>query len=472
MKKNKIWITIFFIVIIIGFVLLCYYEVNKKVEINVGGEIIVIDRNTNENIDIKSLQSEKELEITKIGDEKVRINNQELNDKIEIDNIEISKSNKIKIEIPYFIFFTKTYYINTLPSDFPEYEVEGKSLYEGDYYLTTYNNLESPYYLFKLDENGEIKYYKKTEQVTFDFKKDIIDGKTIYSYLEVVNNEASYSGVSYCPCKLVIMNENYEKINEISYYNKDGTNTPLENHGGLIIGENHYILSSIEEAELSEDVEVDNGFKNKKFTNNKIEEVIDGKVVWEFETIDYPELFSYFDDKTLYDAEYIDYAHYNSCAIDKSDGNLICSFRNLDALIKINRTNGELMWILGGKGDQFNLTEEQKFAKQHAINILEDGTILLFDNANQTDESRILEFKIDEKNRKITDFKEYKLGMKSTFMGSAQKLDENKDIYTICYGGGPFKNPVLEEKDINSNEVYFSFNLLNSKYLYRVYKIK
>lgn len=471
MKKKKVYYLIMLVLIItVFFITLFIYEKNKETKLIIGNEEIVINSKTEQNIDIKTLQSETALTIKKQGNTKVKINDRYLDEEINLENLNISKKDKIKIEIPYFFIFTKTYYINTLPSDFPEYEVQGQSLYEGEYYLTTYNNLEGPFYLFKLDEKGQIKYYKKTDQITFDFKKEIIEGEKIYSYLEVVENEMLLKNTSYCPCKLILMNENYEVVKEIRYQNNDENEQPLENHGGLILGNNHYILATLEEIELDDGFQ--NGrYSNNKVTNNKIEEVKDGEVLWEFQTINYPELYSYCDFETVYLSEYMDYAHYNSCTIDKNDGNLICSFRNIDALIKINRTTGELMWILGGKGDQFNLTEEQKFAKQHAVEMLDDGTIILFDNGNSTDESRILEFKIDEENKEILEFNEYDLKVNSTFMGSAQKLDKNEDIYVICYGGGPFKGPLLEEKNIKTNEVYFSFNFINSKYLYRVYKI-
>ena len=43
----------------------------------------------------------------------------------------------------------------------------------------------------------------------------------------------------------------------------------------------------------------------------------------------------------------------------------MCSFRNIDSILKIERGTGKILWILGGKGDHFGLTEEQKFSRQH-----------------------------------------------------------------------------------------------------------
>ena len=470
MKSKKI-ILIILIVIATFIIFVWLYKINWKFELVINDETIVLNYKSSKNIDLKTLKSGGNLLIKNNEDKTIKVNNEEIKDNKKIENIIIGKDNTIKLEVPYLFFLNKTYYINTLPSDFPKYEVQGESIEEGEYYLTTYNNLEPPYYLFKLDEKGNINYYKKTKQATFDFKKDIIEGEEIYSYLEIESDENNYKSTVYCPCKLILMDENFEVIKEIKYIEKNGDEKLLENHGALILGKDHYILSTIEKVDLN-DTLIYEGREYNKVVNNKIEEVKDGKVLWEFETIEYPSLLESYETPLIYENDSLDYAHYNSCVIDDKDGNLICSFRNLDALIKINRESGKLMWILGGKGDQFNLTDEQKFAKQHSVEILEDGTLLIFDNANMYDESRVVEFKIDETNKKVEQFKEYKLGLKSTFMGSAQKLNEKGDTYVLCYGGGPFREPVLEEKNMITNKVYFSFNLIDSQYLYRIYKIK
>ena len=107
--------------------------------------------------------------------------------------------------------------------------------------------------------------------------------------------------------------------------------------------------------------------------------------------------------------------------IDPKDNNLICSFRNLDSIIKIDRKTGDIIWILGGKGDQFNLTEEQKFSRQHNATLLDNNRILLFDNGNAKGLTRIFEITLDEENKKVTNFKEFSLdGRFSAYMGYLQ----------------------------------------------------
>lgn len=65
------------------------------------------------------------------------------------------------------------------PSNFPEYEWEGKSQEYGEYYLTTYQlqSKRNQHYIYKLNAMGEVTFYKATPSICFNFKKVEIDGK-------------------------------------------------------------------------------------------------------------------------------------------------------------------------------------------------------------------------------------------------------------------------------------------------------
>lgn len=169
-----------------------------------------------------------------------------------------------------------------------------------------------------------------------------------------------------------------------------------------------------------------------------------------------------------------DYAHLNSIVVDPKDGNLVCSFRHFNAIIEINRTTGEIEWVLGGNKDEFGLTEEQKFSHQHSANFAEDGSLLIFDNANQKGYSRAIEMSIDEETKTLVSYAEYAPDLqKSLWMGSAYKLSEAPKIILIGWGGrgGAERNTLLfSEVNVETSEVVFeaSCNVDN----YRVYKFK
>lgn len=117
-----------------------------------------------------------------------------------------------------------------------------------------------------------------------------------------------------------------------------------------------------------------------------------------------------------------DWSHSNSATIDPKDGNIIVSVRHQDAVIKIHRQTGELVWILGTpKG--WKGKHAEKVLKpaggvkwsyhQHAAEVTPHGTLLMFDNGNYQavpfdkqkhateNFSRAVEYRIDEQEMKV-----------------------------------------------------------------------
>lgn len=100
----------------------------------------------------------------------------------------------------------------------------------------------------------------------------------------------------------------------------------------------------------------------------------------------------------------IDYIHANSIARD-NDGDLIVSCRHLDEVIKIRRSDGSIVWRLGGvasKNKQFTFVDDdhddvQGFSHQHTAFRTKRGTIMLFDNGNLKPQqrSRVVEYALD-----------------------------------------------------------------------------
>ena len=96
-----------------------------------------------------------------------------------------------------------------------------------------------------------------------------------------------------------------------------------------------------------------------------------------------------------------DWVHDNGIIYDSSDDTYIVSLRHQDAVIKVRRATGELVWILGnhfGWGPEFEpylLTPVgTPFVwqyHQHAPMLTPEGTLLLFDNGN----NRAMPFEID-----------------------------------------------------------------------------
>jgi hypothetical protein len=76
-----------------------------------------------------------------------------------------------------------------------------------------------------------------------------------------------------------------------------------------------------------------------------------------------------------------DYFHLNSIDVEP-DGNLLISARHTCALYKIDRSNGQIIWRLGGKRSDFALGPGASFAWQHDARRQPDGTITVFDDGS------------------------------------------------------------------------------------------
>jgi arylsulfate sulfotransferase len=126
-----------------------------------------------------------------------------------------------------------------------------------------------------------------------------------------------------------------------------------------------------------------------------------------------------------------DFDHPNAITFD-TDGNYIVSWRNFDALTKINASTGALMWTLASPlsalASDFTIVGDplDGFSAQHSARILDDGHLLLFDNgtSHATVESRAVEYRLDAGARTATMVFQFHHAppVYTQFTGSVQRL--------------------------------------------------
>lgn len=421
----------------------------------------------------------------------IEIENQEDVDYVEVDNKKYYSGEKISYIPEKIDEYTKikvsakfngddkiyNYYINTLSSKFPEYEVEASSPYDGDYYMTTHN--EEQNYVFVLNEDGSMKFYRETESNPFDFKKTITsDGDVRYTYLSTYTDKSKrISAVGYSPTYLEVLDENYNELNQITMeeYGDIAEGTELENHDYIYIDDNHYILSSYQRKKAENIPEELSDGNDPYIVDVVIQEIKDGKAIWQWKTSEHEELYVQSQEGNNYSTvseDTLDYTHFNSMTIDESDGNLVCSFRNLDEVLKIDRNTGEIIWTLGGDEDDFYLTEDQKFSRQHNARITDDGYITLYDNGIKNENTRVVKLKLDEENMSVVDYKSYSLDDYYKYMGSVQEIDSENEVFLIGTGGKTTdQDTVAIEKNFGTGEEYFRFGFKSGESMYRCYKI-
>jgi hypothetical protein len=135
-----------------------------------------------------------------------------------------------------------------------------------------------------------------------------------------------------------------------------------------------------------------------------------------------------------------DYFHLNSIDVDE-DGNYILSARNTNAVYKLSRETGKIMWRLGGKQSDFKMGAGTTFAWQHDARHHADGTITIFDNgASPPVEkfSRVLVIRTDTSSKNATLVRSYEHPQRllAPFEGNAQFLP-NGNVF-VGWGAIPY----------------------------------
>jgi hypothetical protein len=102
--------------------------------------------------------------------------------------------------------------------------------------------------------------------------------------------------------------------------------------------------------------------------------------------------------------EFFDWTHANALILSEDGTHYYMMLRNLDALMKVDRASGELLWILGGPYGEFTFEKEGDTFSHPHTSVVEKDRILVFDNANHSSPklSRAVVYAIDEEQRSLT----------------------------------------------------------------------
>lgn len=416
-----------------------------------GNSITFTDEETID-LDLLSVENGISIQVVTESDETVYINGEEVSDLIYLDVSAITREDVLDIEI-VSDEETLSYTVNLMPSTFPDYTTEGESTTDGDFYLSTYDL--STNYIFKLNNQGDLIFYKAITKIDsdgnevntngLDFRKQYTsNGEVRYTYMPYLEDafaDGDCSGIN--PGCVVVMDENYDVIDEIYYLDENGDEIMIDPHGFIWIDEGHYIVTAYKQQVV--DVPEDLGAVDNcaDLAVLYIQEVKDGEILWEFSTEDYTQ-FLYESSAVTWSASTdrcYDYVHFNSMSIDEDD-NLLVSCRHLDAILKISRDDGSLMWQLGGDYDDFSLTDEQLFSYQHSIIVTDSGSYMIFDNANtavgagNAEYSSVIRLSVDEDTMTVTDFVRYQVvDYFSNYMGAIREIDSENSVYLWSIGG-------------------------------------
>lgn len=322
-----------------------------------------------------------------------------------------------------------------------------------------------------LDGSGNELWARSTTGAPFNFRKWYINGKVRYSYVEYDPTVYNMNGVNTYHGHAVILDENMNELKKIYLLPYNGRSIEdangLDVHDFVLLDDDHYISIAYFETTVNNIPASLSPAAGIRVAAAIIQEVQSDAVIWEWNSADHSELYATSVEGNQFgDAGTTrDYVHLNSVFVDPKDENLICSFRNSDQVLKIKRGTGEILWRLGGTTDEFGLTSDQKFLRQHHATLLDDNeTLLLLDNGNAgtRSTSRIIEMKLDENSKTVSNYKSITIpNVFVQYMGSVQKID---DSYFV--GGG--SEPVCLQVS-SSGEALFQKTIANPSYRAFIY---
>jgi hypothetical protein len=180
---------------------------------------------------------------------------------------------------------------------------------------------------------------------------------------------------------------------------------PANHHDLQVLGNGDYLVgSNVKQSHV--DTSAYGGSSDADVANAELQQVSpDGQLVWDWKSQDHISL----SETTGFRWRWIidhpapqgyDISHWNS--IEPAGNSVIASFRHLDAVYKIRKSTGDIVWKLGGTSTPRSLDVEQDprgntFGAQHDARLLSGGTVTVFDNRTNLPNKRprAVRFRID-----------------------------------------------------------------------------
>ncbi|MGB0369091.1 MAG: aryl-sulfate sulfotransferase, partial [Flavobacteriales bacterium] len=350
-----------------------------------------------------------------------------------------------------------------IPEDFPKYEFRkpGTSSSEG-YFLFTPIRLfqqSAPRHLAMFDDDGYLTWSANkgtTRCANFEYHPEF----EVFSFASDDNSTSEM--------KFHIMDLSFSLIDSV--VPTAGNQTDI--HDFRILDNGNYLISGITSTNEDLSSYTFNGVQGANPTtvlSFVLQEFENGNLVFDWKSIDHihPEEFI---ETYNYDSTGFDYVHGNAVEED-ADGDFWISMRHTDALYKIDRVTGEILWTLGGQSSDFDFVNDDGFSGQHDIRVLPNGNLTLFDNGNSRSAprfSRAVEYELDFTDSTATPVWEYQneFNSYSRAMGSFRTNadDEHTIGYGFCYR--PVSNLIhLDSQDEIISELLFQDSVVSYRAL-------
>ncbi len=272
--------------------------------------------------------------------------------------------------------------------------------------------------------------------------------------------------------KFIVLDQNFNIIDSIKCANgylTDFHDITIKDNGNILLfGVDEKVLNLSKDFPGGKNNTIVKGFVIQELSSSK-------KLIWQWNSFDYLKITDAVSG-VIITSNYISPWHFNSVLYD-NDGNIIVSIRFSDEIIKINRTNGKIMWRLGGqasKNNQFKFIDDTDangfvgFSHQHEPIRLRNGNLMVFDNGNSKSNqySRVVEYEVNETAKTAKKVWEFKMSpnIYVSQMGGVQEL-ENGNIL-ICWGKRiteVTKNKkIVFDMELSSDMSYRAYKFVNN----------
>ncbi|MEI6765819.1 MAG: aryl-sulfate sulfotransferase [Bacteroidota bacterium] len=278
------------------------------------------------------------------------------------------------------------------PGVFPYEFVRNDSSAFGYYLLAPYklNAQNTPGYIhgfpLLLDENGYVLWYRTVDSGNAS-NLAFHDQQQLYTFITTYSQTFS---------ECVVMNSVFEPIDTFTV-----TNGVLPDaHEFTILANGNYALAGRKDSVMDLSAYTFAGIQGSAITHVRgfvLQEFnAQHQLVFQWNSNDHIFPTESFPAFYGYNAADFDYCHGNAIS-DDDDGNLLISFRHLNAVYKINHTTGAIIWRLGGKSSDFTFPNDYRFSGQHDIQKIANGNYTVFDNGNShtPKRSRGIEYHLD-----------------------------------------------------------------------------
>ncbi len=335
---------------------------------------------------------------------------------------------------------SKTYCVRCLPPDFPTWSTERPGTPQSEYYIFAPNLTfigPNRHYVILADNYGVPLWWYKTENASIDAKL-LPDGN--FAWISPPNGEERKLDGSLAHTFAVDSQIGGE----------------LDPHELLLLPNGNYVyIAAVNKGPV--DLSAYGGSSTATVSDQVIEEFApNGSLVWSWSAMDH---ISVAETGDIFRTPYIttfsptDPYHMNSVELD-GDGYVV-SFRHLNAVYRINRASGSIVWKLGGSARPESLAfvgdTYGNFSGQHDARILPDHTLALHDNGSLVGRPpRAARYSIDPVAKTATPVEQVTDAdvPNSLCCGSATKLSGGN--WVMEWGG----NPVVTELAPDGSRVF------------------